>query len=261
MTYVKSFDGTKIFYEIKGEGTPLVLLPSCGVTLDYWKFQAPLALKYKLVSIDVAGIGKSERTRKEYTYPSLAEDVKAVIKKEQLENIVILGLGMGGTIALEAAVLLKDKMLGIISVDSLLPGTVYYGKKATEEEIAKIMDLYKGNYQEYYDNLLRSMFGDRVNTDLKELFVAIAGYEINDPDILREMVRIMLPHDYLDILPQVTCPIKYLLVGGYRKAESVLKEQKNARFLDDVGHASNVEDPETFNRIVDELMQEFLENK
>ena len=261
MTYVKSFDGTKIFYEIKGEGTPLVLLPSCGVTLDYWKFQAPLALKYKLVSIDVAGIGKSERTRKESTYPSLAEDVKAVIKKEQLENIVILGLGMGGTIALEAAVLLKDKMLGIISVDSLLPGTVYYGKKATEEEIAKIMDLYKGNYQEYYDNLLRSMFGDRVNTDLKELFVAIAGYEINDPDILREMVRIMLPHDYLDILPQVTCPIKYLLQGRYRTAESVLKEQKIARFLDDVGHASNVEDPETFNRIVDELMQELIENK
>lgn len=133
MPYTKSFDGTKIYYEIKGEGIPLVLLPSCGVTLDYWKFQSPLALKYKLVLIDVAGVGKSERTRKEYTYPSLAEDVKAVIEKEQLKNIVILGLGMGGTIALEAAVLLKDKMLGIISVDSLLPGTVYYGKKAKDK--------------------------------------------------------------------------------------------------------------------------------
>jgi len=261
MSYVKSFDGTKIYYELEGEGIPLVLLPSCGVTLDYWKFQSPLALKYKLVMIDVAGVGKSGRTRKEYTYPSLAEDIKAVIEKEQLENIVILGLGMGGTIALEAAVLLKEKMLGIISVDSLLPGTVYYGKKATEEEIAEVMDLYKGNYQEYYDNLLRTMFSERVNTELKEWFVAIAGYEINDPDILREMVRIMLPHDYHDIVTQVTCPIKYLLQGGYRTAESVLKEQKNARFLDNVGHASNVEDPETFNQIVDELMQEFLENK
>ena len=187
--------------------------------------------------------------------------MKAVIEKEHLEKVVILGLGMGGTIALEAAVLLKDKILGIISVDSLLPGTVYYGEKATVEEIAEVMDLYQGDYQDYYDNLLRSMFGDRVSTDLKEWFVAIAGYEINDPDILREMVRIMLPHDYHDILTQVTCPIKYLLQGRYRTAESVLKEQKNARFLDDVGHASNVEDPETFNRIVDELMQELIENK
>jgi len=261
MPYVKSFDDTNIYYEIIGEGISLVLLPSCGVSLDYWKFQSPLALKYKLVLIDVAGVGKSGRTRKEYTYPSLGEDVKAVIEKEHLEKVVILGLGMGGTIALEAAVLLKDKILGIISVDSLLPGTVYYGEKATVEEIAEVMDLYQGDYQDYYDNLLRSMFGDRVSTDLKEWFVAIAGYEINDPDILREMVRIMLPHDYHDILTQVTCPIKYLLQGRYRTAESVLKEQKNARFLDDVGHASNVEDPETFNRIVDELMQELIENK
>ena len=96
---------------------------------------------------------------------------------------------------------------------------------------------------------------------MKEWFVAIAGYEINDPDILRELVRIMLPHDYHDIIPQVTCPIKYLLRGGYRTAKSVLKEQKNARFLDNVGHASIFEDPVTFNQIVDELMQELIENK
>ncbi|MBY8995537.1 MAG: alpha/beta hydrolase [Candidatus Heimdallarchaeota archaeon] len=261
MPYVKSFDGTKIYYEVKGEGTPLILIPSCGVTLDYWKYQDPLALKYKLVKIDVAGIGKSERTRKEYTYPSLGEDVKAVIEKEQLDKVVILGLGMGGAIALEAAILLKDKMLGIISVDSLLPGTVYYGKKATEEEITEVMDLYKGNYQDYYDNLLRDMLGDRVSPELIEWFVEIAGYKINDPAILREMVRIMLPHDYHNIIDQVPCPIKYLLRGRYRTVDYVLEEQKNARFIDNVGHNSNFEDPETFNRIVDELMQELLEKK
>ena len=46
MPYVKSFDGTKIYYEILGEGIPLVLLPSCGVSLDVWKFQNPLAAKF-----------------------------------------------------------------------------------------------------------------------------------------------------------------------------------------------------------------------
>ncbi|NHJ32677.1 MAG: alpha/beta hydrolase [Asgard group archaeon] len=256
MPYVKSFDNTKIYYEILGEGTPLVLLPSCGVSLEVWKFQNPLATKYKLVKIDVAGIGKSERTRKKLTYPSLGEDVKAVVEKEQLENVVILGLGMGGAIALEAALLLKEKMQGIISVDSLLPGTIYYGKKATEEEIAEVMKLYKGNYQEYYDNLLRDMLGDRVSAEIIDWFVDIAGYERNDPAILREIVKIMLPHDYHDIIDQVTCPIKYLLRGGYREVDYVLEEQKDARFIDNVGHNSNVEDPETFNRIVDEMIQE-----
>ena len=259
MLYAKSFDGTEIYYEVMGVGESLIMLPSCGVTLDYWKFQNPLATKYKLVKIDVAGIGKSGRTRKEYTYPSLAKDVKAVIEKEQLNNVVILGHGQGGAIALETAYLLKDKIRGIISVDSLLPGTIYYGVKANDDEIAEVMDLYKGDYQEYYDNLLRNMLGDRVEPELKEWFVSIAGYEINDPDILREIVRIMLLHDYHDIIDQVTCPIKYLLQGGYREHKEVLKEQKDARFIDNVGHPLNIENPEAFNQIIDEFMQELLD--
>ena len=213
------------------------------------------------MKIDVAGVGKSERTRKKLTYPSLGEDVKAVIDKEQLDKVVILGLGMGGAIALEAALLLKENMLGIISVDSLLPGTIYYGKKATDEEIAEVMELYKGDYQEYYDGLLRNMIGDRVSPEIVEWFVDIAGYKRNDPKILREIVRIMLPHDYHDIIDQVTCPIIYLLRGAYREVDYVLEEQKNARFIDNVGHNSNIEDPETFNQIVDELIQELAENK
>lgn len=258
MPYVKSFDGTKIYYEIKGKGVPIVLLPSCGVTAEYWKFQEPLSFKYKLVMIDVAGVGKSGRTRVNYTYPSLGQDVKAVIDKEQLDKIVILGHGMGGTIAIEAAILLKEKIQGIISVDSLIAHSVYYGKKATEKDIAEVMKDYEGNYQEYYDNLLRNMLGDRVSSEVKEWVVSIAGYEINDPDILREIVRIMLLHDYHDIIDQVNCPIKYLLQSGYKAIEPVMKEQSDARFIENVGHLSNIEDPKTFNQIIDEIMQEII---
>ncbi|NHJ49102.1 MAG: alpha/beta hydrolase [Asgard group archaeon] len=258
MPYTESFDGTKIHYKTKGEGIPLILLGSCGVTINYWKFQQPLSPKYKLVPIDVAGIGKSDRTRKEYTYPSLGEDVKAVVENENFDKVIILGHGMGAAIALEAAILLKEKVIGIISVDSLIPHSVYYGKKANEKETTEIMDLYKGNYQEYYDNLLRDMLGGRVDEKITEYIISAAGYEVNDPDILREMVRIMLPYDYHDIISQVKCPIKYLLQAGYKEIEPVMKEQSEARFIENVGHMSNIENPQTFNQIIDEIIQEIL---
>ena len=57
MPNVESFDGTTIHYEISGEGTPLILLPSCGTTTGIWKYQDPLANKYKLIKIDIAGVG------------------------------------------------------------------------------------------------------------------------------------------------------------------------------------------------------------
>ncbi|HUT80256.1 MAG TPA: alpha/beta hydrolase [Candidatus Bathyarchaeia archaeon] len=250
MTYAESFDGTKIYYEIKGEGTPIILLPSCGVTTDFWKYQRPLSSKYKLVMIDIAGVGKSEQIRKEYTYPSFARDVKAVVEKEQLKNVILLGHGSGAAVALEAAVVLKNKIKGIISVDSLIPHSVYYGKRATQEEIDEVMSYYEGNYQEYYDNLLRGMLGDRVAPDIVEWVVSIAGYDVNDPAILREIVRIMLPHNYHEIIDQISCPIKYLLQEYYRNSESVLSEQKEAKFIDGVGHMMNIEKPEIFNQMI-----------
>jgi pimeloyl-ACP methyl ester carboxylesterase len=257
MPYAESFDGTKIYYEIKGKGVPLILLGSCGVTAEYWKFQEPLSSKYQLIAIDVAGIGKSDRIRNEYSYPSLGEDVKAVVENENFDKVVILGHGMGVVIALEAALLLKEKVIGIISIDSLVPHSIYYGKKANEEEIAEVMKLYKGDYQEYYDNLLRRMLGGRVSKEIEDWVISIAGYEINDPSILREMVRIMLPHDYHDIIKHVKCPIKYVIHSAY-KSEPLLAEQKNAIIIENVGHLSNVEDPTAFNKIISKIMQEFV---
>ncbi|MHA1212684.1 MAG: alpha/beta fold hydrolase, partial [Candidatus Heimdallarchaeota archaeon] len=157
MPYVESFDGSNIYYEMKGEGTPIILLPCVGATLDYWKYQEPLSTKYNLVSIDTAGVGKSDKSRKEYPYSSLAQDVKAVIDKEQLEKVIIVGHSFGGVIALETAIILQEKIAGIIVIDSLIPKTEYYGLKATEEQIAEEMKFYEGNYQDNYDNLLRNM--------------------------------------------------------------------------------------------------------
>jgi hypothetical protein len=37
-----------------------------------------------------------------------------------------------------------------------------------------------------------------------------------------------------------------------------MKEQGEARFIENVGHLSNIEDPKTFNQIIDEIVQEII---
>ena len=140
MPFAESFDGNKIYYEIKGNGTPLIFLPCVGAKLEYWKYQEPLADKFQLIMIDTVGVGKSDKNRKEFSYPSLARDVIAVIEKERLEKPIIVGHSFGGVIAIEIGAMLKEKLKGIICVDSLMPLTSYYASVATPEEIKNSKD-------------------------------------------------------------------------------------------------------------------------
>ena len=67
-------------------------------------------------------------------------------------------------------------------------------------------------------------------------------------------------HDYHTIVDKVTCPKKYILKGliNPEYKEVVLKEQKGARFIAEAGHMMNIEKPDEFNQVVDELVQEIL---
>jgi len=261
MPFVKSFDDIEIYYEIKGKGIPVIMLPCVGASLEFWKYQEPLSTKYKLVLIDVAGHGKSGRSREIHDYPSLAKDVIAVIEKEKLNEVVIVGHSFGGVVAYEAALLLPQNVLkGLITIDSLMPLTNYYASVATDEEIAEEMKEYEGNYKENYDSLLHRIMGDRVDKETMDWFVSIAGYDQIGPDILRDMVKQMLLHDYHPIVEKVSCPKKYILRGllNPEYKEIVLKEQKGARVIADVVHMMNIEKPDEFNRVVDELIQELI---
>jgi len=257
MPFAQSFDGNNIYYEIEGQGQSIIFLPCVGARLEYWKYQKPLAEKYKLIFIDTAGVGRSDKNRKEYTYLSLAKDVIAVIEKEQLMNPIIVGHSFGGVVALEVAAFLKEKIRGIITVDSLMPLTAYYAKKATAEEMEEELKNYEGHYQEYYDGLVYRMLTDNLDEETKQWVLSVAGYRQIDSAILRDMVRQMLLHDYHEVLPKVTCQIKYI-IRRYNPEylDVIIKEQKNARIMDNVGHLMNIEDPVIFNKILNELVSE-----
>ncbi|MHB8077691.1 MAG: alpha/beta fold hydrolase [Candidatus Krumholzibacteriia bacterium] len=118
---VPSADGVPIHYTVSGEGRPALLFIhgwSCDGT--YWDGQvAAFAPKYRVVTVDLAGHGRSGRDRAAWTIEAFGQDVRAVVEQLGLDRVVLIGHSMGGNVALAAAGLLPGRVVAVIGVDTL----------------------------------------------------------------------------------------------------------------------------------------------
>ena len=117
---VLSVDLTEISYTLYGDGeTALVFVHCWCCDQGYWRGQVDtFSQDYKVVTIDLAGHGKSGIGRDDYTLQAFGMDVASVVKHLELDKIILVGHSMGGGVVLAAAHLLKEQTLAVIGVDT-----------------------------------------------------------------------------------------------------------------------------------------------
>lgn len=97
--YVDS-QGCQIFYQIRGEGSPLVLLMGFGADGDVWeKHVAVYEQHFKCIVLDNRGVGKSGQPKGPYTTEMMAGDTIAVMDHLGITSAQVAGISMGGAIA------------------------------------------------------------------------------------------------------------------------------------------------------------------
>src|SRR5262245_57108437 len=94
--------GARLHYEVAGSGEPLVLIHGFTLDMRMWDDQfASLARHFQVVRYDLRGFGKSSMpTTEPYTH---ADDLKALLDCLNIERAHVLGLSMGGSIAINFA--------------------------------------------------------------------------------------------------------------------------------------------------------------
>ena len=122
---VASRDGVEIAYTARGSGATTLLFIHGGLAdRSFWAPQLDeLSREFRVVAPDLGGHGESGRGRRMWTIGAWAEDVRAVADALQLTRIVLIGNSLGGPVALEAAALLRGRVLGVIGVDTLHDAT------------------------------------------------------------------------------------------------------------------------------------------
>ena len=93
-----------IHYDVYGDGEPLVLIPGFAAGAWIWfKQLAPLATKFRVITFDPRGIGKSSFASEPLTMRLLADDTAALLQELGIEQAHILGVSFGGFVAQEFA--------------------------------------------------------------------------------------------------------------------------------------------------------------
>jgi pimeloyl-ACP methyl ester carboxylesterase len=113
-------DGVHVQYRVYGTGeTALVFIHGWSCDSNYWREQLPAFRgKYTLVTVDLAGHGGTDANRADWTIAAFGQDVATALSAVPNRRIILVGHSMGGPVALEAARLLKSRVVGIIGVDT-----------------------------------------------------------------------------------------------------------------------------------------------
>jgi len=95
-----------IYYEIYGNGPPLLMIPGLGANITWWGkyFIKGLTDHFKVIVFDNRGTGQSTNPKSQYTVKTLADDAYYLLKALNIENTFVFGHSMGGGIAQEVII-------------------------------------------------------------------------------------------------------------------------------------------------------------
>ncbi len=105
-------DGARLYVETIGSGPPLVLLHAGICDLTMWDRQiAALASRYMVVRYDARGFGRSDPARGSY---SPREDLLALFRTTGIDRAHLVGLSMGGGVALDMALEYPERVASLV---------------------------------------------------------------------------------------------------------------------------------------------------
>lgn len=109
-------NGLDLYYEIYGEGEPLVLLHGAYMTIPTnWNSLIPtLAADHKVIALELQGHGRTSDRDTPITYEGMADDVAGLLDHLGIQRAVVFGYSMGASVALQVAVRHPDKVTRLV---------------------------------------------------------------------------------------------------------------------------------------------------
>ncbi|KJS32733.1 MAG: hypothetical protein VR64_05445 [Desulfatitalea sp. BRH_c12] len=112
---IVTVNGCDLYYEIHGQGDPLVMIMGLRRNIAWWHLQIPfLAKHFQVIAFDNRGAGRSDKPAMAYSTRLFADDTAALMDALGIEKAHILGISMGGYIAQELTINHPHKVTDLV---------------------------------------------------------------------------------------------------------------------------------------------------
>jgi 3-oxoadipate enol-lactonase len=255
-------NGQELYYELHGEGPPLVLVMGIGYDSSLWTLaQVPaLSTQFQVILVDNRDAGRSSKASHPYKIADMADDLAGLLDALGIQRTHLVGLSMGGMITLEFALRHGDRLDRLV-----LAGTGAAPARSAVDPI-QIWSWVKANDAtgevfggQQFVSLFSTAFlrNHKAVRDTAEL-LASNPYPMS-PEAYGRQADAYRQFDALDRLAAITAPT--LVVVGEQDsltppwiAREVAEAIPGARFEvirgDGSSHVVPIERPDEFNRLV-----------
>ncbi|MBU5484506.1 alpha/beta hydrolase [Clostridium sp. MSJ-11] len=257
---IASVNKTKIYYEIKGEGTPLIFIPGLGATHTMYKPQVDFFSKeYKTIVLDLRGTGKSGELNAPIKkgLETQSKDVADLMNQLNVKKAVFIGVSYGGVLTQKFYSLFPEKVMGMVIVDSFThthPKSIkeFFNKVNSYNILAYYLPkkFLSKELRKYYEK----RWGKLVGEEMGKIILEMRTWET-----VKQRLEIN-SIDYRHVLQNVNVPVLGI-VGDHTKMgvefmKSIIDEipHEKLEIFEDSFDPSNLCKSELFNNTVNEFL-------
>jgi pimeloyl-ACP methyl ester carboxylesterase len=207
---VPSEDGVTIAYALGGRGPAVVLVHCwCGNSSFWDETAADLARDHTVVTLDLAGHGRSGSERTDYTIAAFGRDVAAVLRAEDVTGAVLVGHSLGGPVIVEAARLEPSRVVGIVGVDNLQNLKHAF----TDEQVAAFIAPMRGDFPTAVRGFVARMFP--ADADSMAVARATTAMAAADQAMAVSAMENLFAYDLASAVAATTVPIHLVKSDTY----------------------------------------------
>lgn len=208
-------NGIKVYYEVYGEGKPVVLLHGAYYTigLNWGELIPELAKTRKVIALELQGHGHTPYSDRKLSRVTLASDVEKVMDYLKIDSADVVGYSFGGQVAYQFAIQSPKRLRKLVIISSVYK---------SEGWLPEINDVFKIMKPELFADSPLQVAYDAVAPDktkwiqFLEQMIAEAGVPFNmgDENIAKITAPVLIISGDNDGMDKVELAKTYKLLGG-----------------------------------------------